>query len=105
MVNRKRLFEILKQFLLKEELSLMKGLLNNVKYSVRYENKMGKEFTTNTGVPQGDCLSAIMFNLYLAKALDGNINLFDHNYSNTGKPLRDPDHTYSLNHQSTQGHD
>ena len=95
MVSRKDLFTILQKFLMKEELYLMKALLNNVKYSVKHGNIIGKEFSTNTGVPQGDCLSAVLFTLYLAKTLnDAEIN--DHNYAGIRK-IFEQDHSYSLN--------
>ena len=43
---------------------------------------MSDAFETDTGVPQGDCVSANLFTFYLAKALDSNKH-DDHNYCST----------------------
>ncbi len=46
-------------------------LLKNVNLTVRMSNTQGEKFSTNVGVPQGDCLSPVLFTYYLAKALRG----------------------------------
>ncbi len=46
-------------------------LLKDVRITVRIKNTSGKAFTTNVGVPQGDCLSPVLFTYYLAKAIKG----------------------------------
>ena len=59
---------------------------------------------TNVGVPQGDCLSLILFTLYLADALKTERSKIteEHNYSkipmNSEDILQDhlKDHTYHL---------
>ena len=42
----------------------------NVELSVRCDNEQSDFFKTDTGAPQGDCLSANEFTFYLAKALN-----------------------------------
>ena len=60
----------LENILQKDELHIIKILIEDVNLIVRCGNTYGKAFTTNTGVPQGDCLSPIFFILYLAKAIN-----------------------------------
>ena len=47
----------------------LKILLGETQLTVRCGHTTGEYFKTNRGVPQGDCSSAILFILYLAKAL------------------------------------
>ena len=47
----------------------MKILTEDVKLQVIVEEELGEEIITETGVPQGDCMSALLFILYLAHAL------------------------------------
>ena len=68
-VRRVDLLVILKDTLEKDELNMMKNLVENVKLRVRIGKSLGKEINTNIGIPQGDCLSLILFVLYLAEAL------------------------------------
>ena len=75
-----------------------------VKLSVKVGKTIGKSFSTNTGVPQGDCMSPIFFVLYLAKALGHQAHLTDHNYnlpSHLGDPTPDElqDHDYAITPQ------
>ena len=52
-----------------DELHLVKILMEDMKLEFRVGNTTGKQFPMNNGVPQGDCISPILFTLYLAKAL------------------------------------
>ncbi len=68
-VDRGQLFEDLKEILEPDELHMIAILLKNVSLTVRIKKTLGEKFTTNVGVPQGDCLSPVLFTYYLAKAL------------------------------------
>ena len=68
-VNRSKLLNILKEILNNNEMRLMDILISDVKLQVRVGAELGKEITTNIGVAQGDCLSAVLFILYLSKAI------------------------------------
>ena len=68
-VKRNMLMKQLKEILDEDELHIMKVLLTSVKLKVRIGKELGKEIVTNIGVPQADCLSPILFTLYLANAL------------------------------------
>ena len=57
-------------------------------------NEKSHAFETDTGVPQGDCVWANLFTLYLAKALDSNKH--DHDYCST--IIKPPAHITN-NHQ------
>ena len=62
----------------------MKVLTEDVELQVKIEKEIGEPIVTDTGVPQGDCLSAILFITYLAAAM---------------KPVRptiDEEHNYAL---------
>ena len=95
-VERGTLLNDLKSILEQDELHLVKILIKDVMLAVKVNNEKGKEFKTNIGVPQGDCLSPIMFTLYLAKALE---ECKDRNENCDEKNLELPphlrDHTYS----------
>ena len=68
-VNRKTLFELLAEVLNPDKLHIMKLLTEDVKLRVNIKDERGEEIVTDTGVPQGDCMSALLFIFYLAKAL------------------------------------
>lgn len=106
-VDRGKLFQTLKEILNDDELHLMKVLIRDVQLQARIRNQFGTIFNTNIGVPQGDCLSPVLFTLYLAMALNDKfqhpeLQLQDHNYakqSTAGEdllPRHLQDHTYSV---------
>lgn len=103
-VERAKLFEILKNILDDDELHLMKILIKDVQLQVRIGHTIGENIQTNIGVPQGDCLSPVLFTLYLAAALDSTpiTKPQDHNYAKprtTGEdhlPKHLKDHGYAI---------
>ena len=80
-VDRKTLLEDLKRIVNPDELHMIKILLDEVKLAVRVGKTTGELFQTNVGVPQGDCLSPILFILYLAKAPEFEPAMQDHLYT------------------------
>ena len=101
-VQRNNLLQKLKTILDDDELHIMKILLKDVKLIVRVGKHKGDEIVTNIGVPQGDCLSPILFTLYLAQALDDRgMERDDHTYTKPNINAEDllpeslKDHTYS----------
>ena len=62
-VKRNNLMEVI------ETIRLMKILLKDAKLSVRIGKEFGEKIATNIGVPQGDCLSPILYTLYLVDSL------------------------------------
>ena len=66
---------------------MMKILIEDVRLTVRIGNTMGNKIITNIGVPQGDCLSPILFIIYLAEALRGTEHI--------AKPTHTQDHSYA----------
>lgn len=79
-VQRATLYEDLKEILDEDELHMISILIKDVELQVKINKEKGKTFKTNIGVPQGDCLSPVLFTLYLAQAL---------------KPPRNEDHSYA----------
>ena len=61
-VRRNDLIEIIEPILDKDELHLIKILIEDVTLQVKIGKTTvtGEEITTNIGVPQGDCLSPIL---------------------------------------------
>ena len=101
-VNRAKLFKDLTAILEIDELHLLKILINKVKLSVRCGKTIGETFETNQGVPQGDCLSPIMFIFYLARTLGHNAHLIDHTYAkpqhlSSPEPKILKEHDYYIN--------
>ena len=95
-VQRNTLLKDLRQMLTPAELHITKILIQDVSLKVRIGKETSEEFTTKMGVPQGDCLSPILFTLYLAKALkETNTQNSDTNTKNDHLPTWLQDHTYS----------
>ena len=73
-VNRSKLMEILKDIPTPREFHLMFLLIDDVIINVRPGNNMGSDILTAIGICQGDCLSALLFIIYLAFALKPTFN-------------------------------
>ena len=69
-------------------------LINDVNLKVRCGKTTGEKINTNIGVPQGDCLSPVLFTLYLAAALETKRNREDHNYSKPSSCSTVANHRY-----------
>ena len=81
---REHLCRLLSDILDPDELNIMNILLKDVALQVKNNKTKGQTFTTNLGIPQGDCLSAILFTPYLSNTLSAKIptHLYDHSYYN-----------------------
>ena len=79
-INREHLYKLLSHFLDPDELN-MNILMKDVTLQVK-NNKTKEQIITTLGIPQGDCLSAILFTLYLSNTLSAKIqtHLHVHNY-------------------------
>ena len=87
-VIRVKLFTILRTFLEEDELDIIKVLTENVIVSTHWKRNSRRYRVTDTGVPQGDCLSSLLVILKRARAL---------------KPTRttDNEHNYSMARHDT----
>ena len=95
-INRLMLMQELVKVLDPDKLHII-NVLTNAQLKIRCGNEKSDAFETDTGVPQGDCVSANLFTFYLAKALDSNKH-DDHDYCSTiVKPLAHitNDHQYA----------
>ena len=64
-INREHLRRLLSDILDPDEVNIVNILLKGVKLQVKNNKTKGQTFTTTFGIPHGDCLSAIIFTLYL----------------------------------------
>ena len=64
-VKRNNLLELLETVLDPDETRMMKILPKDAKLSVRIGKEFDEKITTNIGVPQGDCLSPILFTFFI----------------------------------------
>jgi len=102
-VSRENLMKDLKEILQDDELHMVKLLVTQVNLQVRNNNTIGEKFKTSKGIPQGDCLSPMLFIFYLEKTLKENNEeaiLKDHTYnkiynSERKTPKHLIDHDYS----------
>ena len=99
-VDRKTLFSKLEGILLPEELHLFSILTRKPKIFIKVNNTLSKDFTSLIGIMQGDCMSAILFILYLAYCLINEKQIVN---TYTAKLLITPkyadDITYITNHE------
>ena len=98
---------MLHNILLPEELHLLNLLVNNVSIRVRVGQEIGDEISTLLGIMQGDCLSAILFIVYLAQVMTPNLPVHqaEHSYAQNAlltpvptspkKPTHQEDHSYA----------
>ena len=69
-IDRNKLLEHLSTFLEESEIYLLHILINDVVLNVKVGDVLGEDIKTNVGTCQGDCLSAILFIIYLAKTME-----------------------------------
>ena len=58
-------YKLIKLGLRGKILNILKSMYATVKSIVKYDNKLGNEFSCTLGVRQGECLSPLLFSLYL----------------------------------------
>lgn len=68
-VDRHKLLAVLESFLPEDEIRLIRLLLSKTMLSLRSGHTTLRPFESNTGTPQGDSLSPILFVIYLEAAL------------------------------------
>ena len=95
-VDRAIILTELNDILQPDELHIIKLLIGDVKLKVKVGDTYSEPFHTNTGTPQGDCLSPILFIWYLARTLNPQPRpeIQDHQYSQP--TTQQQDHQYSL---------
>ena len=58
-------YKLIKVGLRGKILNIIKSMYTSVKSRIKYCNKLGNEFYCNLGVRQGECLSPLLFSLFL----------------------------------------
>ena len=99
-VNREILFNHLERILNPDELHLLSMLTNRPIIKVKVKEELGRDFNTEIGIMQGDCLSAIFFIFYLSKSL-GEETTTTANSKYLIKPKYADDITYITNDKET----
>ena len=90
MLDMSKAFDTVHQSMLMQELAKVLdpnklhiiNVLTKTQLKIRCRNEKNDAFETDTGVPQGDCVSTNLFTFYLVKALDSNKH-GDHDYCRT----------------------
>ena len=102
-INREHLYKLLSDILNPDELNIMNIILKDVTLQANNNKTKGKTFTATFGIPQGECLSAILFTLYLSNTLSAKIptHLYDHDYYDAHNMFQTPiehlhDHNYCI---------
>ncbi len=99
-VDRNELLNDLKTILKPDELHMMSILINDVILKVKLGEHTGEAIKTEIGIAQGDCLSAVLFTLYLARTMKPKSEETEHNYA-TKEPQILPKETQDHNYYST----
>ncbi|OQR86390.1 hypothetical protein ACHHYP_10596, partial [Achlya hypogyna] len=68
-IDRVKLQSVLPEITTLDDVRLVKMLLTKTTLAARHDNYIGTPFETNTGTPQGEALSPVMFIVYLEAAL------------------------------------
>ena len=78
----------------------MNILLKDVTLQVKNNKTKGQTFTTTLGIPQGDCLSAILLTLYLSNTSSAKIptHVYDYNDYNAHMFLTPIEHLHDHNY-------
>ena len=109
-IDRASVLNNLKGVLEPDEIHLISLLIKDVVLSVKCDNNIGREFTTNIGSPQGDCASPLIFIFELSKALERSKELitsfsnpntikainFDHSYCKKSGSEEVKDNVFSI---------
>ena len=102
-INREHLYKLLSDILVPDELNIMSILLKDVTLQVKNNKTKGQTYKFFLLIPLGDCLSAILFTLYLSSTLSAKMltHLYDHNYHCAHNMSQTPiehlhDHNYCI---------